>query len=68
MVLDTGEPINMQQILVPATSVTKRYVTDDGFIVPCIDYALRQLIFEQSYKQGRCEFGVWFLFLLRNAF
>ena len=53
MILDTGEPMNMQQIKVPLTSIKKNYVTDDGFIVPCIDYSLREKIFEQSYKQGR---------------
>ena len=56
MVLDTGEPIDMQQITVPPTTVKKRYVTDDGFIVPCVDYNLRQMIFEQSYKQGRVDY------------
>lgn len=52
MILDTGEPINMQQIKVPLMSLKKNYVTDDGFIVPCIDYSLREMIFEQAYKQG----------------
>jgi hypothetical protein len=52
MILDTGEPMNMQQIKVPLNSVKRNYVTDDGFVVPCIDYNLRQMIFEQSYKQG----------------
>jgi enhancer of mRNA-decapping protein 3 len=52
MVLDTGKPMNMQQIIVPSMKVDKRYVTDEGFVVPCIDLQLRQMIFEQSYKQG----------------
>jgi enhancer of mRNA-decapping protein 3 len=52
MVLDTGEPMNFDQIKVPCKYITKRYVTDDGFIVPCIDYELRERLFEQSYKFG----------------
>jgi len=59
MILDTGEPMNMQQIKVPLNSVKKNYVTDDGFIVPCIDYNLRQMIFEQSYKQGRLKINCY---------
>ncbi len=30
----------------------KNYVTDDGFVVPCIDIETRQKLFEQSYKYG----------------
>ena len=52
MVLDTGEPVDLQQINVPCNYIAKRYVTDDGLIVPCIDYDLRNKIFEQSYKFG----------------
>lgn len=50
MVLDTGEPIDYQQIQIPLSK--KRYVTDDGFVVPCLDYELRQQLFEQAYKNG----------------
>ncbi len=54
MVLDTGEPMDLQQIQIPLmnTSTSKRYVTDDGIILPCIDNDLRKRLFEQSYKHG----------------
>ncbi len=43
MVLGTGEPINLQQIIVPC-NISKRYVTDDGLFIPCIDYELRRKV------------------------
>ena len=55
MVLDTGEPIDMHQIKIGSispSSYTKTYVTDDGFVVPCIEPELRERLFEQSYKLG----------------
>jgi enhancer of mRNA-decapping protein 3 len=54
MVLDTGEPMDLQQIQIPlmSTNTSKRYVTDDGVILPCIDYDLRKRLFDQSYKHG----------------
>lgn len=53
MVLDTGEPIQMQQIQVPCRDqVPQTYVTDDGFIVPCIDGRLRKLLFDAAYRYG----------------
>lgn len=53
MILDTGEPINFQQIQVPSCShLTKKYVTDEGFIIPCIDQQLRDRLFEESHKYG----------------
>lgn len=51
MVLGTGEPVNLQQIQVPC-NITKRYVTDDGFFIPCINNEIRIKLFEQSYKYG----------------
>lgn len=51
MVLGTGEPVNLQQIQVPC-NLGKKYVTDDGFVVPCIDSETRQQLFENSYKHG----------------
>lgn len=47
----TGEPVNLQQIQVPC-NLGKKYVTDDGFVVPCIDSETRQQLFENSYKHG----------------
>lgn len=52
MILDTGEPINYNQIQLPKKYSNKNYVTDDGFVVPCIDYKLREQLIEQSYKFG----------------
>jgi hypothetical protein len=55
MVLDTGEPIDMHQIKIGSispSSYSKTYVTDDGFVVPCIEPELRDKLFEQSYKLG----------------
>lgn len=54
MVLDTGEPFDLQQIQIPSmnSKTNKRYVTDDGVILPCIDAELRKRLFEQSYKHG----------------
>lgn len=53
MVLDTGEPIEMQQIKITTKSNNaKTYVTDDGFIVPCIDSDLRRDLFLEAYKKG----------------
>ena len=51
MVLGTGEPVDLQQIQVPC-NISKQYVTDDGFVVPCIDEETRQKLFEQSYRYG----------------
>lgn len=51
MILDTGEPVVLAQIQVPCASA-KRYVTDDGLIVPSITADLRARLFEQSYKEG----------------
>jgi hypothetical protein len=51
MVLGTGEPVNLQQIQVPC-NLGKYYVTDDGFVVPCIDADTRQKLFEHSYSYG----------------
>lgn len=53
MILDTGEPINFRQIQLPnKNSNSKNYVTDEGFIVPCIDLALKEALISQSYKYG----------------
>ncbi|RMZ95771.1 enhancer of mRNA-decapping 3 [Brachionus plicatilis] len=53
MILDTGEPINFRQIQLPNQySIGKNYVTDDGFIVPCIDLSLKETLFKQSYNFG----------------
>ncbi len=43
--------MNLQQIQVPC-NLGKNYVTDDGFVVPCIDMETRQRLFENSYKYG----------------
>ena len=51
MVLGSGESLPPPQIQVPCT-VSKTYVTDDGFAVPCIGVELRRRLFEESYKQG----------------
>lgn len=51
MVLGTGEPVNFQQIQVPY-DLGKQYVTDDGFIVPCIDVETRHKLLENSYRYG----------------
>lgn len=51
MVLGTGEPVNFQQIQVPY-DLGKQYVTDDGFIVPCIDLETRHKLLENSYRYG----------------
>jgi len=51
MVLGTGEPVNLQQIQVPC-NLGKQYVTDDGFVVPCIDFDIQQQLFENSYRFG----------------
>ena len=51
MVLGSGETLPPPQIQVPCT-VTKTYVTDDGFMVPCIEVELRRRLFDESYKQG----------------
>lgn len=51
MVLGTGEPVNFQQIQVPY-DLGKQYVTDDGFVVPCIDVETRHKLFENSYHYG----------------
>jgi enhancer of mRNA-decapping protein 3 len=57
MILDTGEPINFQQIQVPTSkhSANKRYVTDEGFVIPCIDLELRRKLFEEAQKNGLCK-------------
>lgn len=54
MILDTGEPMDLQQIQIPlmSTKTSKRYVTDDGVILPCLDNDLRKRLFDQSYKHG----------------
>jgi enhancer of mRNA-decapping protein 3 len=54
MVLPNGEPVNLAPIQVPTNNVSnsKHYVTDDGFVVPCIDSALRQRLLEQAEKHG----------------
>jgi hypothetical protein len=53
MILNTGEPFDLQQIQVPECEyIKKKYVTDDGIMIPCIDYALRKRLFEQSYING----------------
>lgn len=51
MVLGTGEPVNLQQIQVPC-DLGKKYVTDEGFVIPCIDSVTRDKLFEQSYRFG----------------
>ncbi|CAF0730117.1 unnamed protein product [Brachionus calyciflorus] len=53
MILDTGEPINLRQIQLPSNySNSKNYVTDDGFVIPCVDLDLRESLIKQSYKFG----------------
>lgn len=53
MILDTGEPINFRQIKLPDQfSNSKNYVTDEGFLVPCIDLRLKEALISQSYKHG----------------
>jgi hypothetical protein len=51
MILGTGEPVNLQQIQVPC-NLGKQYVTDDGFIIPCIDFDTHQQLFNNSYSFG----------------
>jgi enhancer of mRNA-decapping protein 3 len=55
----SGEPVNPCQIklLNNTNSNTKNeslktYVTDDGFIIPCITYETRQKLFEQAIVNG----------------
>ncbi len=50
MVIPNEEPINMSAIQVPTSK--KNYVTDDGFVVPTLDAALRGKLFEHAEQHG----------------
>jgi enhancer of mRNA-decapping protein 3 len=53
MVLDTGEPVELQQIILPSEmKMSKKYVTDDGLLVPCIDIETRKRLFDTAHENG----------------
>lgn len=57
MVIPSGEPINFTQIQIPESKMLKKqsaknYVTDEGFVVPCIEYDLREKLLAQALNLG----------------
>ncbi|CAF0877047.1 unnamed protein product, partial [Didymodactylos carnosus] len=51
MILGNNDPPVYEQIILPRTT-TKVYTTDEGLVIPCLTYDLRQLLFSTAEQFG----------------